>query len=572
MVIIVVWFAACASDFAGAQNAVRKMDPSTWSNPSGKYSVVKEVEQTLPGHTVYRPSALAAFPSQDNLPVVVMSGPDCDYGGDSFRPFLTEIASHGYLVIALGEPVPEGKRASMFYNKASDLLQGIDWAFAENERKDGKYCGKIDTTHVVLMGHSFGGQLVSRLVDDPRVTLIAMWNSGIIPYTSSKDGALANPRDTRFATNNPDLAGGYAYSSRIKVPIAYFVGENDILRPNSLHDFNEVQDAPAFYAVRDISGDANLGTFRETNGGAWGEAGAAWLDWWCKDDINARDFFYGAPCGLERSSEKWIEVRKKNIDYTDSGGQAIDWPNYRRYERADDTLSKNPTAVLMGDSITDNWANEDPDFFSKNNFAGRGISGQTVSQMICRFRQDVVNLHPKLVVINGGTNDLCQGLASMAYYPENTIIDNIKSMCEIARANNIKVILTSITPCEHYMPIPDIDAGSRIVEINKRLKAYADSRKDIEWLDYFTPLANDKNGFNGDQSYDGVHPVITVYRTMEKLLTDAIAKSLKTENNYYVIPMEKAVEIKAKKDAEHAAMPKFSPEQVRQMIKAQSKK
>lgn len=225
-----------------------------------------------------------------------------------------------------------------------------------------------------------------------------------------------------------------------------------------------------------------------------------------------------------------------------AGGQAIvdDWAGMKRYEAANAALTKAPDLVLMGDSITDNWDDDDPAYFERNPFVGRGISGQTASQMLVRFRRDVIDLHPKAVAIMAGTNDLCQQMASMAYYPDDAILGNIISMCELARTAGIKVILCAVTPCAHYMPIPDQDAGSRIVALNAQLKAYADKQKNVTWLDYFTPLANAENGLDPEQSLDGIHPLPTVYRTMEQLLNETAAKVLRTRNNYYVIPEEAA--------------------------------
>ena len=154
-----------------------------------------------------------------------------------------------------------------------------------------------------------------------------------------------------------------------------------------------------------------------------------------------------------------------------------DWGNFKRYEQANAQLTTAPLVVLMGDSITDFWYNEDPDFFTRNNFAGRGISGQTASQMLVRFKQDVVNLHPKAVAIMAGTNDLCQHMMGQSYYPDQTILDNIVAMCELAEEAGIKVLLCSITPCAHYMAIPEQDAGSRVVEMNKKLKNQNKKRK-----------------------------------------------------------------------------------------------
>ena len=228
-----------------------------------------------------------------------------------------------------------------------------------------------------------------------------------------------------------------------------------------------------------------------------------------------------------------------------------DWGNFKRYEQANAELTQAPLVVLMGDSITDNWYTDDPDFFTKNNFAGRGISGQTASQMLVRFKQDVINLHPKAVAIMAGTNDLCQNMMGQSYYPDQTIIDNTVAMCELAEEAGIKVLLCSITPVAHYMPIPDQDAGTRIVELNRQLKAYADSHKNVTYVDYHTPLADAELGLPETGSYDGVHPAINLYDDMERILTDSIKKVLKMKKaNFYTIPADEADARKAKADAE----------------------
>ena len=230
-----------------------------------------------------------------------------------------------------------------------------------------------------------------------------------------------------------------------------------------------------------------------------------------------------------------------------------DWGNFKRYEKANAELTKAPLVVLMGDSITDFWYDNDPDFFTKNNFAGRGISGQTASQMLVRFKQDVVNLHPKAVAIMAGTNDLCQNMMGQAYYPDQTILDNIMAMCELAEAAGIKVLLCSITPCAHYMAIPEQDAGSRIVEINKQLKAYADSRRNITYVDYHTPLADAELGLPASGTYDGIHPAVNLYDDMERILTAGIKKALNVKTNFYTLPADEAEVRKAESDAQRRA-------------------
>ena len=226
-----------------------------------------------------------------------------------------------------------------------------------------------------------------------------------------------------------------------------------------------------------------------------------------------------------------------------------DWGNFKRYEPKNAELTADPLVVLMGDSITDFWFDEDPDFFTKNNFAGRGISGQTASQMLVRFKQDVINLHPKAVAIMAGTNDICQNLLGQAYYPDQTIFDNITAMCELAEKAGIKVLLCSITPCAHYMAIPEVDAGSLIVKMNQRLKAYADSRKNVTYVDYHTPLADAELGLPATGTYDGIHPAINIYDDMERILTASIKKVLKVKTDFYTLPADEAEVRKLASDA-----------------------
>lgn len=229
-----------------------------------------------------------------------------------------------------------------------------------------------------------------------------------------------------------------------------------------------------------------------------------------------------------------------------------DWPGFGRYESDNAEVPTDVKVVLMGDSITENWAAFDPGYFEKNGFIGRGISGQTASQMLCRFSQDVLALDPSVVVIMAGTNDICQQMAGMAYYPEQNVFGNIKAMCELALAADIDVLLCSVTPCAHYMPIPDMDAASEIRKLNSELKAYADKEDNVFYVDYFTPLATAEGGMSPDESYDGIHPKINAYSKMERILNAAIEDVLGVEG-LYSIPQEEADSIAAKQDAERKA-------------------
>lgn len=212
-----------------------------------------------------------------------------------------------------------------------------------------------------------------------------------------------------------------------------------------------------------------------------------------------------------------------------------DWAQFYRYEKANTEVTTQPDAVFMGNSITDGWARQDPEFFKKNNFVGRGISGQTSSEMLVRFRRDVIDLNPKCVVILSGTNDIARNNGFIS--PENTL-GNIISMCELAKANGIKVILCSVPPTSVFSWRRDLKPGPAIVELNKFIKAWADENK-VYYLDYHSSLADEVLGLPKKWSNDTCHPNLECYRTiMEPLVCEALNKVLKPskKNQYKPIP------------------------------------
>jgi hypothetical protein len=276
--------------------------PSAWQQPTGPHPVTMEEDPALPDHTVYRPAHLASLASTARLPVVAFSGPGCDFNGTAFRPFFTDVASHGYLVIVNGPPEPRGGSGPGFSRtKAADLLASVDWAIAENIRRDSAYFGRIDTSKVAIMGQSCGGLQALSISQDPRITTVVLWNSGVF---SGAPGAPGPPRPV--PTTSKDVLQG------LRVPIAYFVGGTDMARPNATDDFGRIDTVPVFLGVLEIPGDAHAGTFREHNGGKFAVAGLAWLDWRLKDDQRAALLFRGAECGLCRDP-LW-QVQKKKID------------------------------------------------------------------------------------------------------------------------------------------------------------------------------------------------------------------------------------------------------------------
>ena len=205
-----------------------------------------------------------------------------------------------------------------------------------------------------------------------------------------------------------------------------------------------------------------------------------------------------------------------------------DWARLGRYANANKELSvpakKENRVVFMGNSITEGWVEIRPDFFNENGYIGRGIGGQTSYQFVVRFRPDVINLNPKLVVINAGTNDVAENTGP---FDLQTTFGNIVSMVELAKANKIKVILTSVLPAAKFSWNKGItDAPDKIEALNALIKEYAKKHK-IPYVDYYTPMVTGpERALNPAYSKDGVHPTAEGYEVMEALIKPVIDKAL----------------------------------------------
>lgn len=164
--------------------------------------------------------------------------------------------------------------------------------------------------------------------------------------------------------------------------------------------------------------------------------------------------------------------------------QDKDWAGFGRYAESNKEIQKGAKAVFMGNSITEGWVAKRPEFFVSNQFTGRGISGQTTSQMLVRFRNDVINLAPRNVIILAGTNDIAQ---NNGYISNENILSNIASMCELAKLHKINVVLCSVLPAVIYPWRKEIDAVTNIRELNMLLKAYARDNK-ITYVDFYEKM------------------------------------------------------------------------------------
>lgn len=204
-----------------------------------------------------------------------------------------------------------------------------------------------------------------------------------------------------------------------------------------------------------------------------------------------------------------------------------DWANISKYSKENQSLqipSKNENRVVfMGNSITEGWKNNDPDFFSKNNYINRGIGGQTTSQMLIRFRPDVIALKPKLVVILAGINDIAQNNGPIEL---QDIFGNIVSMVELAKANKIKVILSSVLPANDFSWKKGMEPAEKVIELNALLEKYCLDNK-ITFVNYYPKIVDSQKGLDKKYTNDGVHPTLTGYKIMEPLLQEAILKVLK---------------------------------------------
>jgi acyl-CoA thioesterase I len=211
-----------------------------------------------------------------------------------------------------------------------------------------------------------------------------------------------------------------------------------------------------------------------------------------------------------------------------------DWPLLGKYHDADKELP--PPApgevrvVFMGDSITEGWGMKPTatspgrgEFFPGKPYINRGISGQTTPQMLIRFRQDVIDLKPKVVVILAGTNDIAENTGKTT---REAIGDNIASMSDLARANGIRVVLCSVLPAGDFHWHPGLEPAPKIRELNEWIKQYA-AKNGFVYVDYYSSLANSEGGLKAEFSPDGVHPNKAGYEIMAPLAEAGITEALR---------------------------------------------
>ena len=218
------------------------------------------------------------------------------------------------------------------------------------------------------------------------------------------------------------------------------------------------------------------------------------------------------------------------VSAQDTVVSAQDWANFSRYRNENAELALTPSngnrIVFMGNSITEGWKTIHPEFFSGKPYINRGISGQTTPQMLLRFRADVINLNPELVIILAGTNDIAENTGPSTI---EMIADNIISMAELSIINDIKIIICSVLPVYDYTWKTGLNPVEKINALNEIIRNYA-LNNEIMYLDYYSLMVDDKKGLIKDYTYDGVHPNKKGYKIMSTLAEAAIATTLSKEN------------------------------------------
>jgi lysophospholipase L1-like esterase len=204
-----------------------------------------------------------------------------------------------------------------------------------------------------------------------------------------------------------------------------------------------------------------------------------------------------------------------------------DWPNLKKFEMDNKNLPPpakgEKRVVFMGNSITQVWKDSDTTFFKNKLYINRGISGQVTEQMWLRFHQDVVALKPAVVVILAGINDIAENNGPISVHQ---IYNNIVSMVKLARANKIRVVVSSVLPTNNFPWRPAIKPADKVIELNSLLEAYCKANK-VVYCDYYSKMVNNEKGLDKALAYDGVHPTLAGYKIMEPIVEEAIATALR---------------------------------------------
>jgi len=263
---------------------------------TGPYKALMATDSTLATHTIFRPQDLRPFGKKVRLPIIVWGNGACANSPWEHVNFLSEVASHGFLVVAIGPMPAVGQRGGPGGPTKSALLtEAINWAIAQNGDKSSQYYNKLDPTKIAASGMSCGGLQALEVALDPRITTVMVCNSGILGSPGGGMGGM--PRLTKD------------HLSKLHTPTIYLLGgEKDIAYNNGMDDFRRINHVPVFAANLNVG---HGGTYSRPHGGDFAIVATAWFQWQLKGDCQAAKMFVGKPSGVARM-EGW-KVEKKLI-------------------------------------------------------------------------------------------------------------------------------------------------------------------------------------------------------------------------------------------------------------------
>ncbi|WP_304234121.1 alpha/beta hydrolase [Jiulongibacter sediminis] len=263
----------------------------------GAHKAIITADKNLPDHTIYRSAEMS---SSAPLPIVLFGNGGCMNNSEGYQNYLNEIASQGYLVIAVGpfEYFLDDTLTSVReFTKTDKLIEALDWAFKENGTSGSAYYQKLDTKSVATMGHSCGGLQAIEASFDPRVKTTIVLNSGI----------LASPPPEQFRASLPALS--LDDLQKIRVPALYLIGgESDVAYTNAEANFERISKT-AVVLANYPSGHG--GTYREAHGGEYVLPTIAWFNWQLKGQVESKTYFAGEDCDLCQRKD-W-EVKTKGL-------------------------------------------------------------------------------------------------------------------------------------------------------------------------------------------------------------------------------------------------------------------
>jgi len=207
-------------------------------------------------------------------------------------------------------------------------------------------------------------------------------------------------------------------------------------------------------------------------------------------------------------------------------GFSQDWANMNFFKEKNQQVmasGKSVEAVFMGNSITQGWVDMRPHFFTENSFVNRGIGGQTTPQMLLRFRQDVIDLKPKAVVILAGINDIAENTGPISL---EEIAANIESMVELAITHGIHPLVCSVLPANNFPWRPEILPREKVIKLNELLRALTEKHQ-VTYVDYYTSTVDTEGGLKSDLGYDTVHPNDKGYQVLEPIILESLQSVLR---------------------------------------------